>query len=91
MQVKRDRLQVIKDMLQVIKDNGNEIKPTPLLRYANLSTQRFSEYLNELLAKDFITEKQDKKERKFYSLTDKGQRYLEKYNLITGFIEDFDL
>lgn len=91
MQTKRDRLQVIKDMLQVIKDNNNEIKPTPLLRYANLSTQRFSEYLSELLEKDFIKENIDKKGRKSYSLTDKGQRYLEKYHLITGFIEDFDL
>lgn len=91
MSSKRDRLQVIKDMLQVIKDNNNEIKPTPLLRYANLSTQRFTEYLGELLEKDFIKEFQDKKGRKLYSLTDKGHRYLEKYHLITGFIDDFDL
>lgn len=88
---KRDRLEVIKDILQVIKSNKNQIKPTPLLRFSNLSSQRFNEYIPELVEKEFIKEKTDKKKRKFYSLTEKGQRYLEKYNVITGFIEDFDL
>ncbi|MFH1801937.1 MAG: winged helix-turn-helix domain-containing protein [archaeon] len=88
---KRDRLQVIKDILQVIKENKNEIKPTPLLRYSNLSSQRFTEYISELQEKGFIEERKDKVGRKYFSLTDKGQRYLEKYNIITGFIEDFDL
>lgn len=90
-QQKRDRLAVIRDILRVIQSNKNNIKPTPLLRYSNLSTQRFNEYLSELLEKQFITEKTDKKSRKSYSLTDKGLRYLEKYHIITGFIEDFDL
>ena len=88
---KRDRLEVIKDILQVIQSNKNEIKPTPLLRYSNLSSQRFTEYISELKEKEFIKEKKGKKGRKFFSLTDKGQRYLEKYNIITGFIDDFDL
>ena len=88
---KRDRLEVIKDILQVIHTNKNEIKPTPLLRYSNLSSQRFAEYISELLEKQFIEEKKDKKDRKFYSLTEKGSRYLEKYGLIKSFIEDFDL
>jgi predicted transcriptional regulator len=90
-QQKRDRLQVIRDILQVIRDNHNQIKPTPLLRYSNLSTQRFNEYLSELLEKQLIQEKKDKKNRKFYSLTDKGGKYLEKYNIIVGFVDEFDL
>ncbi|MBU0907300.1 MAG: winged helix DNA-binding protein [Nanoarchaeota archaeon] len=88
---KRDRLELIKDILQVIQSNKNQIKPTPLLRYSNLSSQRFTEYIAELLEKQFIEEKTDKKSRKFFSLTEKGQRYLEKYTTITKFIEDFDL
>ena len=88
---KRDRLKVIYDMLRVIRDHNNSIKPTPLLRYSNLSSQGFQEYLAELLEKEFIKEMEDKKGRKFYSLTDKGFEYLQKYSMITGFIEDFGL
>lgn len=91
MNQKRDRLELIKDILQVIQSNKNEIKPTPLLRYSNLSSQRFTEYISELLEKQFIQEKVDKKGKRVYSLTERGSRYLEKYALIKNFIEDFDL
>ena len=88
---KRDRLEVIRDILLVIQSHRNEIKPTPLLRYSNLSSQRFAEYISELLEKQFIREKVDEKSRKFYSLTEKGTHYLEKYTVIKGFINDFGL
>jgi predicted transcriptional regulator len=88
---KRDRLQVIYDILRVIRDNNNSIKPTPLLRYSNLSTQGFQEYIAELLQKELIKEAEDKKGRKYYTLSDKGFKYLEKYKMITGFIDDFGL
>ena len=87
----RDRLQVIYDLLKVIKDNHNSIKPTPLLRYSNLSSQRFNEYIDEMIEKEFVKIIQDKKDKKFYTLTDKGFNYLEKYQGIREFISDFDL
>jgi predicted transcriptional regulator len=88
---KRERLEVIYDILKVIWENHNSIKPTPLLRLSNLSSQRFIEYLKELLEKDLIKEIRDKKGRKFYTLTDKGFQYLEKYQIIKGFVDDFGL
>ncbi len=88
---KRDRLEVIRDFLKIIKENHNSIKPTPLLRKSNLSSQRFNEYFEEMVEKDFIKENNDKKGRKFITLTDKGFKYLEKYSMITGFIEEFEL
>ncbi len=88
---KRDRLEVIYDILRIVKDNHNSIKPTPLLRKSNLSSQSFSEYIDELVKKDFVREVVDNKQKKFYSLSDKGFKYLEKYKAITGFIEDFEL
>jgi len=33
----------------------------------------------------------DENERKFLILTDKGFKYLDKYKLILGFIEEFEL
>jgi len=88
---RRDRLEVIYDILKIIRQHHNSIKPTPLLRYSNLSSQSFSEYINELLEKGFVKEITNEKEKKFLTLTDKGFRYLEKYKLILGFIEEFEL
>lgn len=88
---KRDRLEMIFDILDIIRNHQNSIKPTPLLRHSNLSSQSFTEYLNELLEKDLIKEITDENERKFLTLTDKGFKYLDKYKLILGFIEEFEL
>ena len=88
---KRERLEMIFDILTIIRNHQNSIKPTPLLRQSNLSSQSFTEYLNELLEKDLIKEITDENERKFLSLTDKGFKYLDKYKLILGFIEEFEL
>lgn len=88
---KRDRIEVIHDILKIIRDHQNSIKPTPLLRQANISSQSFSEYYKELISKELIKEIIDKKERKFITLTDKGFKFLEKYQLILGFIDEFEL
>jgi predicted transcriptional regulator len=88
---KRDRLAVIFDILRIIRDHHNSIKPTPLLRYSNLSSSRFSEYYDDLAAKGFVKEITDNKGRKYITLSDKGFKYLEKYNLILGFIDEFEL
>ncbi len=88
---KRERLEVIYDILRIIREHHNSIKPTPLLRYSNLSSRSFAEYYTELLAKGFIKEITDKKGRKFITLSDKGFTFLEKYRLILGLIEEFEL
>jgi len=88
---KRDRLEVIYDILKIIRDHKNSIKPTPLLRYSNLSSQSFSDYYSELIEKGLIQELHDKKNKKFISLSDKGFEYVNKYKIITGFIEEFEL
>ncbi len=88
---KRDKLEIIYDILTIIREKNNSIKPTPLLRYSNLSSQSFSDYIEELLDKEFVKEVHNKKGRKFYSLGDKGFKYLEKFEIIQGFIEDFEL
>lgn len=75
----------------MIRRHNNAIKPTPLLRYSNLSSQRFTLYLDELMEKEFIKQGRDKKNKKVFMLTDKGHQYLTKYKSITKFIEDFNL
>ena len=88
---KRERLEVIHDILKIVSDHNNSIKPTPLLRYSNLSSSSFSEYYSELIAKELVKEITDKNSRKYITLTDKGFRYIEKYRLILGFINEFEL
>ncbi|HDR53766.1 MAG TPA: hypothetical protein ENN60_03825 [archaeon] len=88
---KRDRLEIVYDFLSIIRKYDNSIKPTPLLRLSNLSSQRFSEYLKELEGKEFVKVLENRRGRKTVTLTDKGFRFLEKYQVIRGFIDDFGL
>jgi len=88
---KRNRLDVIHDILAAVRDSNNSIRPTPLLRQSNLSSQNFSRYLGELLEKGFLREMPDSRGRKHYTLTDRGFRYLEQYRNILTFIDDFNL
>ena len=88
---KRDRLEIIKDVLAIIRDNHNSIKRTPLLRYSNLSSQSFNEYIKELEEKELIKIITDKKNKKYVTLTTKGFDFLNKYDQIKGFIQEFEL
>lgn len=90
MNKRRDRLQVIHDILKTIKDRDGKIKPTHILYKSNLSHQMMDEYLNELIEKNFIIEEKTKNS-KTYSLTQKGQGYLNQYRLIINFVGSFGL
>jgi len=87
---KRERLDVIRDILLAIRNNRN-IKPTRLLYASNLSPQMFKEYINELIEKQFIKLDIDKKEKKTFSLTSKGNEFLQEYKIIENFVENFGL
>jgi predicted transcriptional regulator len=88
--VKRERLEVIHDILMIIKDNTRPIKKTPLLRKSNLSSTRFSEYFEQLMNDHFI-ESIEIKHENFIQLSEKGNKYLEKYRGILNFIDEFGL
>ena len=90
MSKKRDRLQIIRDILNVVKEKNGRIKPTNVLCKSNLSNQMFTEYMNELILKGFITENKAKN-GKTYSMTQKGFDYLNKYQMIVEFTNSFGL
>jgi len=85
---KRNRLEIIRDILKIIQQNRS-IRTTPLLRKSNISSSRFKGYYTDLLEKEFIKEIHGKS--KTITLTEKGNRYLEKYSAIVNFIEEFEL
>jgi len=89
--VKRGKLEIMRDVIQIIKRNKNHIKPTPLLRKANISSARFKAYCSELVDRALIKEIIEGKNRKYIILTEKGFRFLEKYKTIINFIDEFEL
>jgi len=86
---KREKLEIIRDVLLAIKEKG-EIKPTRLLYSSNLSPQMFKEYIDLLLYKEFI-KKSLIKEKKSFSLTNKGKHFLGEYRVIENIIKNFGL
>lgn len=91
MSKKRDRLNVIYDILNIIRSHEGRIKPTPLLRYSNLSSQNFGKYLEELLEKGLVEEVEIGKCRREVKITEKGGRFLQKYRAIVDIIDEFNL
>ncbi len=87
---KRERLEIIYDILSVIRRQRNECKPTHILYKSNLSHQMMNEYLKELIDNGLVTEKMVGSS-KFYSLTDKGFGFLEKYSQAMEFVKGFGL
>lgn len=87
---KRDKLQIVHDILYTIKEKNGKVKPTHILYKSNLSHQMMEEYLKDLIEKNFITEEKYGN-NKTYSITEKGQEYLEKYKLIINFTNSFGL
>jgi len=50
-----------------------------------------TEYLTELIKKEFITEETNKKKSKSYSITDKGLNFLADFKIIQNFMESYGL
>jgi predicted transcriptional regulator len=88
---KRGKFEVVYDILKTIEKNNNSIKPTPLMRASNLSTQYYNEYIQYLKENNLIKELTDNNGRKHITLTDLGFKYLEKYGQILGFFNEFNL
>ena len=88
---KRERTEIIYDILSGIKDKGNNVKPTHILYKSNLSHKMLKEYLEELIEKDFVEEKEDKKGKKFYSLKEKGFNYVYEFKVVREFLESYGL
>lgn len=90
MSKKRNKLEIIHDILKVIRERNGKIKPTHILYKSNLSYSMMEEYLGELIKKGFVLE-ENGKSGKTYSVTSKGNNYLDKYGMILEFTESFGL
>jgi predicted transcriptional regulator len=87
---RRSRLEIVFDLLNSIREKGGTIKPTHLLYKSNLSHKKMMEYIGELKDKGFIAEK-ERDEKKVFSLTDKGDEYINEFQRMKRFSESFGL
>ena len=85
---KRERLDVIYDILTAI--GTKKIGPTRLLYASNLSPEMFKNYIQELSHKKMIEEISEKNKKK-YSLTENGFRFLEQYKSFKNFVYNLGL
>lgn len=90
MQKKRERYDIINDILIAVRDKNNRIKSTPLLYASNLSPKMHKNYISELTEKGLIKETTEKKS-KYFSLTEKGFQFLERFQIFRDFVEGFGL
>jgi predicted transcriptional regulator len=79
-------------MMRAIQSEGEEgAGPTKILYAANLSHDRLTQYLDELIEKELIKESNPGDEQRVYLLTEKGREFLREYVRIERFSEAFGI
>ena len=87
----RSKVRILADMMRAIKAEGeNGAGPTKILYAANLSHDRLTQYIDELLEKELITQIQESDNRT-YLLTEKGREFLKEYIKIERFSHAFGI
>jgi len=87
---RRGRLEIIADILRSIQSKKGNIKPTHLLYKSNLSHAKLKEYVNILLEKGMIEEK-EVKGRKMIFMKEQGYKFLLEFGRIKEFSDSFGL
>jgi len=87
---RRGRLDIIADILRSIQNRGGSIKPTHLLYKSNLSHVKLKKYMETLLERGMIEEK-EVKGRKMIFMKDQGNKFLLEFDRIKEFSDSFGL
>ena len=90
MSERRSKLEIVGDILNAIQAKGGTIKPTHLLYKSNLSHERMKLYVEELETKGLIEEK-EVKEKKMFSITDKGFEFLASFRKVKEMEDAFGI
>lgn len=79
-------------MMRAIQGEGEDgAGPTKILYAANLSHDRLTQYLEELVSKELIQEADENESNKSYLLTEKGREFLNEYKKIERFSQAFGI
>ena len=88
----RSKMRILADMMRAIQKEGEEgAGPTKILYAANLSHDRLTQYLEELLEKELIKWLDPDNNNRIYFLTEKGREFLREFIRIERFSEAFGI
>ncbi|MAH33666.1 hypothetical protein CL615_04735 [archaeon] len=87
---RRGKLEIIADILRSIQSKNGRIKPTHLLYKSNLSHAKLKEYIDVLMKKGMIEEKQEKG-KKIFLMKELGYKFLLEFERIKEFSDSFGL
>jgi predicted transcriptional regulator len=88
----RSKMRILADMMRAIQSEGEEgAGPTKILYAANLSHDRLTQYIDELVEKELIIELQSDNANRNYILTEKGREFLREFVRIERFSEAFGI
>ncbi|MFW9974171.1 MAG: winged helix-turn-helix domain-containing protein [Candidatus Thorarchaeota archaeon] len=88
----RSKMRILADMMRAIQSEGEDgAGPTKILYAANLSHDRLTQYLDELIEKELIKESNQGNENRLYFLTEKGREFLREFVRIERFSEAFGI
>ncbi|MDG6996178.1 MAG: hypothetical protein JRN52_09665 [Nitrososphaerota archaeon] len=86
----RSKIRIYMDILRAVQEDGGKAKPTHILQKANLSHERLTKYLGELVERNLVGENQDNGNR-YYSLTETGVKFLDELLKAEKFVGGFGL
>ncbi|TFG14362.1 DUF4364 family protein [Candidatus Thorarchaeota archaeon] len=88
----RSKVRILADMMRAIKKEGElGAGPTKILYAANLSHDRLTQYLEELVEKGLVNETQEDENSRIYKLTGKGREFLSEFVKIERFSQAFGI
>ena len=88
----RSKVRILVDMMHTIQNEGEEgAGPTKILYAANLSHDRLTQYLDELLEKELVSALENNDGSRIYILTDKGREFLREFIKVERFSEAFGI
>jgi predicted transcriptional regulator len=88
----RSKVRILVDMMRTIQNEGEEgAGPTKVLYTANLSHDRLTQYLDELLEKELVSAVENDDGSRIYFLTEKGREFLREFVKVERFSEAFGI
>ncbi|MFX1262889.1 MAG: winged helix-turn-helix domain-containing protein [Promethearchaeota archaeon] len=88
----RSKMRILADMMRAIQREGDEgAGPTKILYAANLSHDRLTQYLDELVEKELVIVTGNGDSNRVYHLTDKGRDFLREFVKMERFSEAFGI
>jgi predicted transcriptional regulator len=86
----RSKARIYFDILNQIVNEGGRAGPTRILYGANLSHDRLTKHLTQLISLGLVVEEKDE-DRAFYSVTEKGMVFIQEFRRIQAFAKAFGI